>query len=103
MHNVNHRLDIFVRIRLLFCQPFASQRLNYDTAGLEFLLNFLGRYALLCSSAAHYPSGTMTGGAKRLSHRSFLTEKKVGCCTHTARYKDRLIRKCTSTYWTSRK
>ena len=72
MNNVNDGFDILVSVRFLFRKPLSSQGLNYDTAGLQFLLNFLRGDTLFRGGPAHYAAGAMTRGAEGLMQGGFL-------------------------------
>src|SRR5262249_11224210 len=72
MNNLNHGFDILVSVRFLFRKPLSSQGLNYDTAGLQFLLNFLRSDPLFRGGPAQYAAGTMACSAEGLMQGGFL-------------------------------
>src|SRR5438034_4495935 len=96
MNNIDYRFDVLVRVRLFFRQPLTSQRFDYDTAGFEFLLNFLCRYTLLGSRSAQDPAGPMASRSESFPHCSVLPQQKVRRGAHASRDEDRLVRKGAS-------
>src|SRR2546422_10950299 len=66
MNNVNDGFDILVSVRVLFRKPLSSQGLNYDTAGLQFLLNFLRSDTLFRRGPAQYTPRAMTSATESL-------------------------------------
>ena len=75
LNDVNHCFD--VSHRFLFCEPLSSQGLNYDTAGLQFLLNFLCSDTLFRCGSAQYAARAMTGRTEGLVQGGFLAQEEV--------------------------
>src|SRR2546422_5457881 len=77
VNNVNDGFDILVSVWSLFSKPLSSQGLNYDTAGLQFLLNFLRGDTLFRRRPAQYAARAMTRGAESFAQGGLLTQEEV--------------------------
>jgi hypothetical protein len=84
MNHINDGLNILICFRLFFGEAFASQRFHYDTAGLQFLLDFLRRNSFFGGGSTQHSTGAVACRAERFPHGPLFTQKKVRGRAHAA-------------------
>src|SRR6185437_7472382 len=90
MYDLDHIIDILVRLGLLLRESLAALRPSNDAACFQFLIDAPAGRVLDGGGAAHGAARAVAGGAKGFLHAARLTDQHPTRASHIAGDDDRL-------------